>query len=68
MDNIAVDESDEIHHVLVGVHHIMVEVEPMLEASGCRNWRSIMLMHDKFPCHCLMQTWWYLARSNMVLI
>ena len=35
----AVDENDEIHRV-------MIEVEPLLEASGKRNWRSIMLTHD----------------------
>ena len=44
----AVDENDEIHRV-------MMEVEPLLEASGRRNWRSIMLTHDEFPCHCLLQ-------------
>ena len=56
-----VDEKDEVHRV-------MMEVEPLLEASGKRNWRSIMLTHDKFPCHCLLQTWWYPERSNLVLI
>ena len=49
-------------------HRVMMEVEPLLEASGKRNWRSIMLTQDKFPCHCLLQTWWYSARSNLVLI
>ena len=29
----AVDDSDEIHRV-------MMEIEPLLEASRCRNWRS----------------------------
>ena len=57
----AVDENDEIHRV-------MMEVEPLLEASGKRNWRSIMLTHDEFPCHCLLQTWWYPKRNNLVLI
>ena len=57
----AVDENDEIHRV-------MMEVEPLLKASGKRNWRSIMLTHDEFPCHCLLQTWWYPKRSNLVLI
>ena len=57
----AVDENDEIHRV-------MMEVEPLLEASGKRNWRSIMLTHDEFPCHCLLQTWWYPKRSNLMLI
>ena len=57
----AVDESDEVHRV-------MMEVEPLLEASGKRNWRSIMSTHDEFPCHCLLQTWWYPGRSNLALI
>ena len=56
-----VDENDEVHRV-------MMEVEPLLEASGKRNWRSITLTHDEFPCHCLLQTWWYPERSNLVLI
>ena len=56
-----VDENDEVHRV-------MMEVEPLVEASGKRNWRSIMLTHDEFPCHCLLQTWWYPKRSNLVLI
>ena len=55
------DENDEVHRV-------MMEVEPSLEASGKRNWRSIMSTHDEFPCHCLLQTWWYPGRSNLVLI
>ena len=56
-----VDENDEVHRV-------MMEVEPLLEASGKRNWRSIMLTDDEFPCHCLLQTWWCPERSNLVLI
>ena len=56
-----VDENDEVQRV-------MMEVEPLLEASGKRNWRSIMLTHDEFPCHCLLQTWWCPGRSNLVLI
>ena len=35
-----VDENDEIHRV-------MMEVEPLLEASGKRNWRSIDLTHKR---------------------
>ena len=50
-DHNAVDESDEVHRV-------MMEVEPLLEASAKRNWRSIMSTHDEFLCHCLLQTWW----------
>ena len=57
----AVDENDEVHRV-------MMEVEALLEASGKRNWRSIMSTHDEFPYHCLLQTWWYPGRSNLVLI
>ena len=45
-----------------------MEVEPLLEASGKRNWRSIMSTLDEFPCHCWLQTWWYPGRSNLVLI
>ena len=57
----AVDEIDEVHRV-------MMEVKPLLEASGKCNWRSIMSTHDEVPCHCLLQTWWYPGRSNLVLI
>ena len=60
-DDNTVDEIDEVHRV-------MMEVEPLLEALGKRNWRSIILTHDEFPCHCLLQTWWYPERSNLVLI
>ena len=58
----AVDENDEIHRVM------MMEMKPLLKASEKRNWRSIMLTHDENPCHCLLQTWWYPGRSNLVLI
>ena len=44
-----VEENDEVHRV-------MMEVEPLMEVSGKRNWRSIMLTHDEFPSHCLQQT------------
>ena len=57
----AVDENDKVHRV-------MMEVEPLLEASGKRNWRSIMSTHDEFPCNCLLLTWWYPGRGNLVLI
>ena len=45
-----------------------MEVEPQLEASGKQNWRSIMLSHKAFTCLGLVQTWWFPARSNLVLI
>ena len=57
----AVDENDEVQRV-------KMEAEPLLEALGKRNWSSIMSTHDEFPCHCLLQTWWYPGRSNLVLI
>ena len=38
----AVDENEEVHRVIM-------EVESLLEASGKRNWRSIMSTHDEFP-------------------
>ena len=57
----AVDENDETHRV-------MMEVELLLEASGKRNWRSIILTHDEFPCPCLLQAWWCPGRSNLMLI
>ena len=38
----AADENDKIHRV-------MTEMEPLLEASGKCNWRSIMMLHDEFP-------------------
>ena len=57
----AVDVNDEIHRV-------MMEVEPLLEALGKRNWRSIMSTNDEFPCNCFLKTWWYPGRSNLVLI
>ena len=46
----------------------MIEKEPLLEASGKRNWRRIVSTHYEFPCHSLLQTWWYTGRSNVVLI
>ena len=57
----AVDENNEVHRV-------MMEVKPLLEASEKRNWRNIKSTHDEFPCHCLLQTWWYPGYSNLVLI
>ena len=48
----AADDSEEIQRV-------MMDVETLMEASGKRNWRSIISTHDEFPCHCFLQTWWY---------
>ena len=41
----AVDGNDEVHRVLM-------ELEPLLEMSRKRNWRSIISTHDEIPCHC----------------
>ena len=57
----ALDENDELHLV-------MMEVETLLEAAGRRNWRSIIVKHDDFPCHCFLQTSCYPGSSNLVLI
>ena len=46
----------------------MMEFEPLLEASGERNLRSINLTHGEYPCHCLAQTVWYPEQSNLCLI
>ena len=52
----AVDDSDKIHRV-------MIEVEPLLEAL-----RSIIMTLDEFPCHCLLQTWWYPGRNGSLVL
>ena len=49
-------------------HEKMMEFEPLLEASGERNIRSINLTHGECPCHCLAQTVWYPEHSNLCLI
>ena len=49
-------------------HEKMMEFEPLLEASGERNLRSINLTYGECPCHCLAQTVWYLEHSNLCLI
>ena len=49
-------------------HEKMMELEPLLEASGERNLRSINLANGECPCHCLAQTVWYPEHSNLCLI
>ena len=49
-------------------HEKMMEFEPLLEASGERNLRSINLTYGECPFHCLAQTVWYLEHSNLCLI
>ena len=50
------------------IHEKMMELQPLLEASGERNLRSIDLTHGDCPCHCLAQTVWYPERANLCLI
>ena len=57
----AVEENDVTHEK-------MMKLEPLLEASGERNLRSINLAHGERPCHCLAQTVWYPEHSNLCLI
>ena len=49
-------------------HEKMMELEPLLEASGERNLRSIDITHGECPCHCLAQTVWYPEHSNICLV
>ena len=49
-------------------HEKMMELEPLLEASGERNLRSIDLTHGECPCHCLEQTVWYPDNANLCLV
>ena len=50
------------------MHRIMMEVEPLLGASGYRTRRNILMTHGEYPCHCLAQTLWYPKRGNLVLV
>ena len=50
------------------IHEKMMELEPLLEASGERNLRSIDMTHGECPCHCLAQTVWYPDHANLCLV
>ena len=50
------------------VHWIMMEVEPLLGASGYRTRKNILMTHGEYPCHSLAQTLWYPKRGNLVLV
>ena len=50
------------------MHEKMIELEPLLEAPGERNLRSIDITHGECPCHCLAQTVWYTDHANLCLI
>ena len=56
-----IEEKDE-------VHRIMMEVEPLLGASGYRTRRNILVTHGEYPCHCLAQMLWYPKRGNLILV
>ena len=49
-------------------HEKMMELEPLLEASGERNRRSIDNTHGECPCHCLAQTVCYPEHSNLCYV
>ena len=49
-------------------HEKMMELEPLLEASGERNLQSIDITHGDCPCHCLARTVWYPEHSNLCLL
>ena len=55
------DEKDD-------VHRIMIEVEPLLRASGYRTRRNILMTHVEYTRHCLAQTLWYPKRANLTLV
>ena len=50
------------------IHEKMMELEPLREAAGERNLRSIDITHGECPCHCLAQTVWYQDHANLCLI
>ena len=50
------------------MHEKMMELEPLLEASGERNLRSIEITHGECPCHCLAHTVWYPEHTNLCLV
>ena len=58
-----IDEKDETHQT-------MMEIEPLLVASGYRTWRNILLNQEEYPCHCLAQTFYilYPKRANLILV
>ena len=62
MGNVPAPEEDDV------VHEKMMELEPLLEASGERNLRSIEITHGECPCHCLAQTVWYPGHTNLCLV
>ena len=62
MNSVPVQEENDMPHKK------MMELEPLLEASGERNLRNIEITHRECPCHCLAQTVWYPEHSNICLV
>ena len=62
MGNVPMPEEDDV------VHEKMMELEPLLEASGECNLRSIEITHGECPCHCLAQTVWYPEHTSLCLV
>ena len=56
-----IEEKDDLHRILM-------EVEPLLGASGYWTRRNILRTHREYPCHCLVQTLWYHKRGNLMLV
>ena len=56
-----IEEKDDLHRILM-------EVEPLLGASGYRTRRNIVRTHGEYPYHCLAQTFWYPKRGNLMLV
>ena len=50
------------------IHSKMMELEPLLEASGERNLWSIKLTHGDYSSFCVAQSAWYPEESNICLI
>ena len=50
------------------IHEKMLELEPLLEALGERNLRSIEITYGECPCHCLAQAVWYPDHANLCLV
>ena len=62
MNSVPAQEENDV------THEKIMELEPLLEASGERNLRSIDITHGECPCHCLAQTAWYPEHSNLCLV
>ena len=62
MGNVPMPEEDDV------VHKKTMKLEPLLEASGVRNLRSIEITHGECPCHCLAQRVWYPEHTNLCLV